>query len=346
MTAHCGKTGHASLNRFFDFTAAINPLGPSRKVKQVLRKSIKTLGTFPDNGIRFLKTYVSRQEAIPEESIIFGHGSTFLLHMLIHMLTPERVLVVTPLSRKRAEIFEQTSSTLSAFPLSQENGYLFDTKKFLTAFSTADLIYLSNPHDITGALIPPEEMEYVIEASEKENKRLIIDEAYGEFVGMESPVSRVVASRNAFIIRTFSTFHGLPGLRAGYIIGPPQHIEIMNTCIIPPRLHTLAYKGAIVSLKDEGFRRRTKEFIETEKAYMIRKLSHIGGVKVFNTPCNFLLLTVDKQYGSLHEKLFNKCILTEEYDGGEGTYLMRVPIKLHKANARFVKALKSIFEDQ
>jgi threonine-phosphate decarboxylase len=331
--------------RFVDFTIAVNPLGPSRKVKQSLRKGIKKIGIFPDNDIQYLKRNICTRESIPEDSILFGYGSTFLLRLLIHIRKPANILLLTPLSRKRAEIFENTGSTLYSFPLVKEKNFIIGSQEFIMATASADFIYLANPHDITGTIIPLEEIERLIDESEKQNKTLVIDEAYGEFAGVESPVAHVVCTHNVFIVRTFSTFHGLAGLRAGYIIGPQTQINTMRTCMIPPQLHTLAFKGAAISLKDKGHHKRTIQFIENEKDYMMSKLSHLRGITISNTKCNFLLICFENRNITVKEKLLHYGILIDDYQDGNENYLIRLPVKTHKENAYIVKRLKAILEN-
>jgi len=327
-----------------DFTIAVNPLGPSRKVRQSLRKGIKKLAIFPDKNIKPLKRYISARESIRESNILFGYGSTSLLRLLILTIKPKNVLFLAPLSRKRSEIFENANIGFCSFPLAQENNFIIDSRKFITAMESADFIYLINPHDVTGTTLSLKEMEVLINESEKQNKIFVIDEAYGEFTGNESPVTHAVRSQNVFIVRTFSTFHGLAGLRAGYMIGPQHHIEKMYSIAIPPQLHTLAYVGAITSLKDRGFHKRTLQFIEDEKTYIIRKLSKIDGITIFNTRCNFILLSFKKDSFSIKEKLLHYGLLVDDYRDKNGNYLMRLPVKRHKENAYFVKSLQSLWK--
>jgi threonine-phosphate decarboxylase len=146
-------------------------------------------------------------------------------------------------------------------------------------------------------------------------------------------------------MRTFSTFHALAGLRIGYMIGSTKLIQKIRNVLGPLQINSIAPYAALASLKDTGYKKRTLKFIEQEKGYILRKLSDIEGLKVFDTPCNFLLLEIEKEGSSNFKDLFLKHnILIDEYMGEKDEHFIRLPIKRHKLNAFFVKMLKKIME--
>ena len=70
------------LSRVLDFSANINPLGPSRKALQTLRRDLDVIRFYPDAENRELRDLVAKQQAINGSSILFGNGATALLHPL------------------------------------------------------------------------------------------------------------------------------------------------------------------------------------------------------------------------------------------------------------------------
>jgi threonine-phosphate decarboxylase len=129
------------------------------------------------------------------------------------------------------------------------------------------------------------------------------------------------------------------------MIGSTKLIQKIRNVLSPPQINSIAPYAALASLKDTGYKKRTLKFIEQEKGYILKKLSDIQGLKVFDTPCNFLLLEIEKEGSSNFKDLFLKHnILIDEYMGEKDEHFIRLPVKRRKLNATFVKMLKKIME--
>ncbi|MEW6215301.1 MAG: hypothetical protein AB1478_08920 [Nitrospirota bacterium] len=72
--------------RIIDFSASINPLGVSRKIKVELRKHLKYLHNYPDTNTKRLRKRLAQYHGIDPEIILCGNGNTILLKSLAEML--------------------------------------------------------------------------------------------------------------------------------------------------------------------------------------------------------------------------------------------------------------------
>ncbi len=327
-----------------DFTNSANLLGPSNKAKYAARKAIKNLEYFPDEKVRYLKRFICKREHVGEENIIFGHGSTHLLNVLLQELKPKVMSIPSPISNRYKEIFSKHNVKVNPFPLEEENSFSLDVGKFIQDVESADVVILPHPHDITGTIIPSEDLGELIERADKLDKTFIIDEAYVEFTELVSPVKLVIESRASLIIRTFSVFHALAGLRIGYGIGPAHFIQKISDVLNAHEINAIAPSAALASLRDAGYRRRTLQFLREEKAYVMGKLTNVRGIKVFDTPCNFLLLNIEKEYSDLKGLFLKNNMLIDEFIDDRKRRYIKMPLKKHKFNARFIKTLKRIIE--
>ena len=84
--------------------------------------------------------------------------------------------------------------------------------------STA-LVVLTTPNNPTGAMISPDDIFKVNQASKKHGAKLLVDHAYVEFAD-EDITASLTADDNIMIVRTFSKAWGLAGLRVGFLIAP------------------------------------------------------------------------------------------------------------------------------
>ena len=330
------------LRQIMDFTSDVNPVGPSNKAKHAIRKGAKDLIFPPDEKIRRLKRYICKREQVGEETIFFGLGLEHILSILVQTFRPASVALVSPVSRRYSAFLAGRGVHIAAVPPTKEWGLPIDVESLVKTAKEADTILLANPHDVTGAILPAEELISLIKETDRLGKTLVIDESYIDYTEAESPVREVVASHMAMIIRSFSLFHALAGLPIGYMMGPAESVMNLNGCITPPRIGSLAYEAAYASLKDKGYGIRTFRFIEEEKRFVIDQLKKFNLLDVLDTPCNFLLLKADKLPADLDGLLQKRAILIDRYDDGTGGTYIKFPVKSHKFNARFIKALKSV----
>ncbi len=331
-----------SIRRVLDFTLLTNPLGPSNKAKAAIRKALKSAALFPDPDVRYLKRYIARKEQIGPENIVFGHGSSQILEHLLMALRPVKLLVPTPLPRYYADILKKHTGQVVPFPLSHDEGFSVNVARLLSQIDGADVVVLPNPHIMTGTVIPPAHLSSIIAKVVESGKTLVIDEALTEFVGGPSFVHQAVNSGSTLILRTFSLFHALAGLRLGYAIGSQKNIEMLKDAIGTAPVSTLGAAGAIASLRDKGYYRRTESFLKEEKAYLSAKLGRVSSIGIIDTPCNFLLLKIETPAAELERQFLEREMLIEAFEDGTGRSFVRVPIRTHKQNARFGKLLERL----
>jgi threonine-phosphate decarboxylase len=329
-----------------DFTSGENPLGLSNKAKHAIRKGIKYLSYPPDEEIRYLKRYICRREGISEGNILFVQGLSHILHALMHIFSLKAVFAPSPVSNTYKTVFNRYDLKVITLPMKEEKGFSIDMNKLAGGIKDTDMAVLANPHDITGTEFSMENLTRIIEETEKQGKILVIDETYKEFTQSASPVQEIIESEKTIIFRTFSVFHALSGLPVAYVTGSSALINKISNIRFFPQTGTLAYMAAFASLKDKGYRLRTQRFIREEKQFIMEKVRDISRLKVFDTSCNFLLLKIGQPIMDLEELLLKRNILIDAYSDNEGNMYIRMPLKTHKFNARFIKTIKGIISSQ
>jgi threonine-phosphate decarboxylase len=332
------------LRQVMDFASGVNPLGPSNKAKHAIRKYIKHLQFSPDEEIRYLKRYICKRERIKESSIIFGLGLPHILHAIIHTVSPKTVFACAPVSPVYKTVFDKYNLKVISLPVAEENEFSINISSLTGCIQDADMVVLANPHDVTGAEFSTENLARIIQETDRQNKILVIDETYIEFTKSASPVRQIIESEKAMIFRTFSVFHALSGLPAAYGMGSPELINQISGIDVLPQIGTLAYTAALASLKDKGYRERTQRFIKEEKQFIMEKMKSISRLEMLDTPCNFLLLKIRQPMMDLEDLLLKRNILIDTYADNKGNMYIRMPIKTHKFNARFIKTLKNIID--
>jgi threonine-phosphate decarboxylase len=328
-----------------DFTSGANPLGPSNKAKNVIRSRVRLVSEVHTQEVKRLKGYIAKKERIDEACILFGCGSTTILNTILELVTPKNILTPYPVSQRYNAILSWHGVKRVTIPLRADENFDLAIDDFCSAMHGCDAALLPNPHNITGTVISPEEIIKIADEADRFGINLFIDESYGEYTGMLSPAVHISNSNRAMILRTFSTFHALGGLRLGYVIGPPGLINKIETRVNPSWINSFAPWAAIASMKDEGYRRRTLLFIENEKAYIRDKVSQIKNVQCCMSPINMLVIRLQKEHNDVKKWFEKHKILIHIFGDEDGNTYIRFPTQTHRLNAFFVRILKRMMEE-
>lgn len=334
------KSNKIPLGRVRDFSEAVNPLGMSNKAKHALQRGVKNLSRYPDPGMERLKRYIAGKEGVTPGQILPGHGATHILRMMLNAVGTGEVAVPWPLSPYYEEI-------LRSFPVRprmvrSEQGRLdpVPLRQWRESVAGCSMVVLPYPHDVSGAAPPLDDIVGLSGMCRAEGACLIVDEAYRDFTGLPSAARQAgeTPDNAAVFLRTFSTFHGMAGLRVGYAIGQVDWVAGMEPFFDPRELSSLTEAAAIASLRDKGFKRRTSLFIDREKGF-IRKMLGDGAVTVHDGPANMLLLELRAPAERLREHFGKYRVLVHTFADGRDAFV-RMPVKRHVHNAYFVRVLK------
>lgn len=328
-----------SIRQVFDFTLLSNPIGPSNKARNAMRKALKMAPLLPDMETRRLRRLIASRERIEPGNILFGHGSTPLLDLILARLKPRKVLIPGPLPLQYEPLLQRHGAVIVSCPVKRADGFSLDLQRLSPLMAGVDMLLLPNPHWMTGSLILPSDLQTIGEAMKGTNKTLVLDEGLIEYTQDPHGAEGTMYPENTLVLRTFSFYYALAGLRLGYVFGSEPILTAIKGAIDPGPVNTVATTGAIASLKDPGFRKRSEEFVRAEKAYLVDRLRRMEGVEVMDTSCNFLLARIVQGAVDPEEFLFRRHILVEPFKDEDGLPFIRIAVRNHRENAQFVKTL-------
>jgi threonine-phosphate decarboxylase len=339
------KPNKAGGRTLLDFTLITNPIGPSNKTRHAMRRAIKTVRCRPDGEGQSLTRYLCSKEGVTAEQILLGHGSSHILTLLVQALKPRSILVPYPFPQTYPELLQKQGAEIRPFPLDHAGGFEFDTQKFKAHWSDAETALILNPHNPTGTSVPERDVIDLIETSERLGRLLIIDEALAEFTDSASLAGRAAEGCHVLILRTFSWYHALPGLRLGYAIGHPALLDQLRSHMDPWPVNGIALAAALASLKDKGYRRRTSDFLAAEKAYVLKKLGGLAKPMLHATPWGFLI-RMHPTVPNVTQLFLERGILVEAYFAAQGEEYVAFPLRSRPQNARFLRVLQRILREQ
>ncbi|MEC4685210.1 MAG: threonine-phosphate decarboxylase CobD [Nitrospirota bacterium] len=352
MTTHGGniyslsETLRIPERKVIDFSASINPLGVSKKIKAGLRKDLKYLTNYPDPDCHRLRRHLSRHLGIPDNNIICGNGSTELIYLVVRGLRPEKVLITAPAfsEYERAVITSGNSAdiTIRFLPLREEANFGIDTESFIESMQGCQMAFLCNPNNPTAQLLPRADITRIASAARDLKCFLVVDEAFIDFIPEESVVSEVPGNPYLIVLRSMTKFYALSGLRLGFGILPAETAERLLVLKEPWTVNSLAQRAGIIALKDRVYKKATFEYISKEKLFMEKGLKG-AGIHFYPSPVNFYLLKHHRSE-EIVLALRRKGILVRDCSNFRGLEkgFFRIAVKTHRDNALLIKELKRL----
>jgi len=212
-----------------------------------------------------------------------------------------------------------------------------------------DLLLFCNPNNPTGQFIKLEDIKEIIENCENKNTKIFIDEAFIEFIESwkEKTVS-LLKNKNIFIMRAFTKFFAIPGLRLGYGIGFDDEIlRKMWEEKEPWTVNTFANLAGLTMLDDKEYIEKSEKWILEEKKFMYKELSEFQYIKAYKTECNFILIKIyNTSSASLRDKMIEKNILIRDASNFKflDYHFVRLAIKDRKSNLKMMETLAEFVE--
>jgi len=151
----------------------------------------------------------------------------------------------------------------------------------------AKVIFIASPNNPTGNLIPPDAVRELLDTG----IMVVIDEAYYEFSGQTFAL-RVPEHPNLIVLRSFSKWAGLGGLRAGYGILPASIAELIRRIKIPYNVNAAAIIAVRESLLDIDYLQGNVKAIIAERERLSTMLREQGVLIPLPSEANFILCNV------------------------------------------------------
>jgi len=208
---------------------------------------------------------------------------------------------------------------------------------------------LANPNNPTGTYLKKNEL-LQLRKKLRSNILLVVDDAYDEYIQKKkdyaSGLNLFKKSKNVLILRTFSKIYGLAALRIGWGYGPKKIIDAMNIIKPPFNVNMAAQLGAIASLNDKSF---IKKSIKHNIVWANKIKKSLNKFKIITNDVNtnFFLLNFNKcRYSAnyIQKKLENNGIILRSMKTYKIKNALRLTIGSNADNNKLIIILNKIFK--
>lgn len=340
------------LDRLVDFSASINPLGHSPSSLQAIKAGLLQIVHYPDPDCVTLRQDLANRWCLSPDRFLVGNGSSELIYALPRALPIRRALIVGPTFSEYERAVTAAGGKVTYIHAKRSEQYRPSLEKVTKTIRQIrmkpDALFLCNPNSPTGATIPAEQVLRLAKICARQGIWLIVDETFVEYCEAATVLPKVVRFPRLMVLRSFTKFYALPGLRIGYLAGSPDSIASLKALLPPWSVNHLAQAAALAGLKDRLHAGRSLVYMERERLRLVRNLEALPGVTVFPSAANFLLIELPSALpASICAKaLREQDLLIRDCSSvpGLNRQTMRVAVRTAGQNRRLVTALRRLLE--
>jgi histidinol-phosphate aminotransferase len=316
-----------------------NPFGPSEKALAALAGE-RSYHIYPDPDQGRVRAALGRFLDVEPERIVCGLGSDDLIDLVMRaVVSPGDGVINCP-------------PTFGMYPFSAEvaggrvidvprhESFALDVAAIERAAPDAKLIFLASPNNPTGNLLRPEELGALLDTG----LIVVVDEAYIDFAGGDhSFLPRVSEHENLVVLRTFSKWAGLAGLRAGYGVMSRTLASVLMTIKQPYNLNVAAGVAVLAALDDAPALDERACAIAGVRDRMAEALAAVPWITVFPSVANFVLCRLDGVDAlEVKNRLASRGIFVRYFDTATLRNHLRISAGLEEHIETVMRALREI----
>ncbi len=328
-----------------------NPYGPSPLARQALA-SLDFPHIYPDPESRALRHGLADFTGVPASYLMTGAGADELIDLVLRVLLEPGDCVINCPPTFGMYPFDTLLNAGQVIEIPRRADFSLDLDAISAAVDThrPKAIFLTSPNNPDGSLSRPGEIERLLALP----LLVVVDEAYIEFSSQggrlgerHTRLGEVPQRENLAVLRTFSKWAGLAGLRVGYGAFPAWILPAMWKAKQPYNVNIAASAAALASLRDLEFLEGNVRRIREERGRLARLLGEIPALTPYPSEANFILCQVHGWPArELKETLARQGILVRYYNTPLLKDYIRISVGRPQNSDAVVAALKKLTAPQ
>ena len=333
MSKFSGK----DLNSLIRLNANENPFGTHESIIKSLQNI--QLHLYPDPNQKNIRQQLSTYTNFPVENIMAGAGGDEIIDLLMRLfVSPGDIVIDCP---PTFGMYKFASDLCGGKLKSIERNYDWNINinTIIEKSEKAKIIFLASPNNPTGNILNKLDAMAILETG----ILLVLDETYFEF-SSKTLADMINDYENLVILRSFSKWAGLAGLRIGYTIAPKKIIDILMQIKQPYNINIAAETAAISAIKNKEFlfenvkilikqRKRLEKFIEENNKF----------ITSYPSSGNFLLCEFKKiSSRDVYNQLADEGVFVRKFDHPSLDKCVRISAGTPKQTDTLLAVLKNI----
>lgn len=338
------RMGNLDINKLIRMGLNENVFGMSPKALEAMSAMQEYGNYYQDWAQKDLKSAIAEHYGVEMENIVTGCGSSALTDALgTAFLEPgDEVVLCMPTFPAIIDTAQMNGATPVIVPMKEDLKYDLDAL-YAAITDKTKMVYICNPNNPTGTYVGKDAlMDFARKCPDHVIQ--VYDEAYIEFAEAEDCVEMVEAMKELpdkpiVLLKTFSKFYGMAGIRVGYVLAQPEIVEWLSKCGTQFCVSKVSQAGAAAAIRDTEHGKYVKEQVAIWRKYLTEEMKKLG-CKVYDSQTNFIFFDPHVDPQAVADKMMERGIMMSAQAGEN-----RVSIGKPEHNKLYIKYLKEILEE-
>lgn len=336
-----------------DFSASVNPLGPSPRIWKAITGARRLLNHYPDPDCWDLRQALAKRWRIGPEHIVVGNGSTELIDAIPRALGISRLLIVQPTFSEYAAAVVRAGGAVTALYADRRDRYAMPIERLCHVLNTGrsegssiDGVVLCNPNSPTGQACSADDVARLAKTARRRGRWLIIDEAFVDYCPEYSVLSQAASWPHVIVLRSMTKFYALPGLRVGYAVAARATAGRLQRQLPPWSVNAMGQAAALAALSDTAHAEKSMRFMAKERSRFVALLATLPGCAIVPTCANYVFVELPPRWRArrVAERLRCDGVLIRDCSSVPGAPLgaIRLAVRTSRDNDRLIQALSRV----
>jgi histidinol-phosphate aminotransferase len=315
-----------------------NPYGPSPKVMEALG-NFQQYNHYPDQNQRQIREKLSDYLSVHADRIVVGNGSDELIDLLLRIFLAPGENIIIPVPTFGMYSFSAEVCGGETITISRDENFEIDVEAIKLAITNkTKMAFLASPNNPTGNIATETQIRSILETG----IIVVVDEAYYEFCG-ETALPLLEEYSNLVVLRTFSKWAGLAGLRVGLGVMSPEIARSIMSMKPPYNVNLASEIALIVSLDDLPTLTGRIDAIVSERDRMMGLLENVPGVRPWKSQANFILCKLPQDRGQeIFEGMCRQGIFPRYFNNALLKDYMRISVGFPEETDRVIETLSDL----
>ena len=315
-----------------------NPYEPLQEITDALVGL--PIHEYPDQDLVRMRAALSDYTGRPSEQIIAGSGGDEIIELLTKLfVAPGETMIDCPPTFGMYEFCARIAEA-ELIPAERRDDWEIDIEATTTAIERtgAKILFIASPNNPTGNLLPDSDARAILDTGIV----LVVDETYYEFCG-ETSAGLLDDYENLVVLRSFSKWAGIAGLRVGYAIGSELIVDHLMTIKQPYNLNIAAESAALAALEHKEKLLGRIDTLTSERRRVEATIDDLSRISYSPSSANFLLMKFDHLSGDeVYDLLARRGIFARNFSARRLENSIRVSVGTPPQNDVVIDALHEL----
>lgn len=273
-----------------DLSVNIRPEGLPEAISAALWQAMAHLSPYPTPTAEEAVHAAAKKLGIAPACIVFGNGSTELIHALPRAFEARQAVIAEPAFSEYRHACQRTGIPVAEVPSPRATGFLPDLGAIKAESPAGALVFIANPGNPAGSLLAKDRLLTAIDA--RPDLIWIIDEAFADYADDANSLLPFAATRRHLIVlRSLTKFYGMAGVRCGYAVAGEKTADRLRAALPPWSTGTpaIAAARAVFSGELDAEREAWRGQNKMRRTHLEEKLRSVPGVAVIPSAANYIL---------------------------------------------------------